>query len=251
VFIYRNLADTPKSIGLPTIEDFTKEYEVEETSSEEVEKESFKEVLFKSLLPNKILWTLALTYIFVYIIRYGTSGWLFVFFNEFKDYNKIESAGFISLLNLVGIFGSVASGFISDKFFKGKRMPLNLISLLILALAMWLLLKTPNNSYFLDSFLVAIIGIFTYIPHVLVGGVCAVEVTSKKLASAATGFTGLFGYVGTSIAGPATGWLLDHYTWSTAIWFWVVSALLAALICIIPLVSESKRFKITATLANK
>lgn len=38
---------------------------------------------------------------------------------------------------------------------------------------------------------------------------CAVESSSKKVASAASGFTGTFGYIGAFLSATGTGFLVD------------------------------------------
>ena len=50
---------------------------------------------------------------------------------------------------------------------------------------------------------------FTYGPQMMIGGLCAVESSSKKVASAASGFTGTFGYVGAFLSATGTGFLVD------------------------------------------
>ena len=65
-----------------------------------------------------------------------------------------------------------------------------------------------------------------------VGGICAVETGSKKVASAATGFCGIFGYVGAIISGIGTGYFVDNFGWGGALYFWIA----AAVCCIVILI---------------
>ncbi|MEW5818931.1 MAG: MFS transporter [Cyanobacteriota bacterium] len=241
IFIYNRTRDTPKSLGLPSIEEFKNEPIIAAKADKEIEKESFVQTFIKHILPNKVLWGLSIIYIFVYIIRYGTLDWMFVFYMQFKGYDEVKAAFILGILPIASIVGTIAAGYASDKFFNSKRMPLNFISLIILGIATWLLLLIPGNNLVIDLLLIIIIGVFNYIPQVLVGGVCAVESGSKKVASAATGFTGMFGYLGTAIAGPLTGFLLDSYGWVHIVYFWVISAAIGAIICLAMIKDEAKR----------
>lgn len=243
VFIYDRMRDTPASIGLPTIEEYKHEHEIDQAASLAIEKENIWQTFLKHILPNKVLWTLSITYIFVYIVRIGTIDWLFMFFLKFKDYDEIQAAAIAGLTPLIGILGTVSAGFLSDKFFNGHRMPLNLLSFIILGISILLLVFLPDKNYWVDIALVGSIGIFTCIPQVLVGGVCAAESGSKKVASAATGFAGMFGYIGASVAGAATGYLVDTMGWAYAIYFWAIAGFIGAVLTIFMLRVEAKLLK--------
>lgn len=89
-----------------------------------------------------------------------------------------------------------------------------------------------NGSSLIDILLIGFSGFFTYGPQMLIGGVCAIESSSKKVASAVTGFTGTFGYVGAMLSGLGTGIVVDKFGWNGALLFWGLSALICAAICL-------------------
>ena len=74
----------------------------------------------------------------------------------------------------------------------------------------------------------------------LIGGLCAVESSSKKVASASIGFTGVFGYVGAALSSSGTGYVVDKFGWNGAIIFWALSAVICIAICTILLLRERK-----------
>ena len=80
----------------------------------------------------------------------------------------------------------------------------------------------------------------------LIGGVCAIESSSKKVASAVTGFTGTFGYVGAMLSGLGTGMVVDKFGWNGALLFWGLSALICAAICL-PMCFKKKTEKTEET----
>ena len=159
----------------------------------------------------------------------------------------------LACLPLFGFFGTISAGVISDKVFKGARAPINVIFLLGVIVCMtglyfngtgpnfivgaFLALTGKslvdvikiNGSGVIDILLIGFSGFFTYGPQMLIGGVCAIESSSKKVASAVTG---TFGYVGAMLSGLGTGLVVDKFGWNGALAFWGVSALICALICL-------------------
>ena len=240
IFFYKNLQDKPASIGLPDIETYKDPDYVEPVEKKQEEDNfSYTEIFRKYILKNPIVWLLAFAYIFVYVVRYGTIDWTLKYLIDDKGYPVAKSVFILSFLALVGVLGTIGAGFVSDKFFKGKRAPVNVICLALLTLFLFLFLF--SNSSTMDCIYVSCIGIFTCGPQVLIGGLSAVESSSKKVASAVTGFCGMFGYIGAILSAVGTGFLVDNVSWDCAVAFWILSAVLALLICIVLLKKENAK----------
>ena len=186
---------------------------------------------------------LAIAYIFVYIIRFGAEDWMIMYLKNAKGIGLEKATGMIASLPLVGICGTMCAGVISDKMFKGKRAPVNLIYLVGVILAIIALKFNTITS--LNYVIIGLLGAFTYGPQMMIGGLCAVESSSKKVASAASGFTGTFGYVGAFLS--ATGFLVDKLgkngvqNWDGAIYFWLASGIICLIICSILAIDEYKK----------
>ncbi len=236
IYLFANLRDKPSSIGLPDIETFMDEQK-EETPIEE-EDISYLQIFRKYIIFNKTIWLLAIAYVFVYVVRYGTIDWIIKYLVDVKHYSTQLAAVKLSFLPLFGIIGTISAGLVSDRFFKGKRAPVNILFLTILAISLYAFKLNTNGL--LDYVYIASIGIFTCGPQVLIGGLCAVESSSKKVASAATGFTGLFGYIGAMLSGVGTGFIIDKFSWNGAIYYWIISAVICIIICLFLLKLESK-----------
>lgn len=242
VWLVNRLRDRPQSMGLPCVEAYREEQPKEaccEAPKVEEDTRSYGQIFKENILFNRTLWLLAIAYIFVYIIRFGAEDWMIKYLHEAKG-NSLEMAAMkLSALPLFGIAGTILAGVISDRVFKGQRSPVNLIYLIGVAISLVLLqFNTISN---LDYVLIALIGAFTYGPQMMIGGLCAVESSSKKVASAATGFTGSFGYVGAVLSATGTGFMVDtKFGWSGALWFWVVSALICIAICTVLYCDERK-----------
>lgn len=239
-WLINRLRDRPQSIGLPDVEVYREE-QPKAVENEKVEEDnrSYGQIFKENVLFNKTLWLLAIAYIFVYIIRFGAEDWMVKYLHEAKG-NSLELAAMkLSALPLFGIAGTICAGIISDRIFKGQRAPVNLIYLIGVAICLVLLkFNTISNA---DFVLIALIGAFTYGPQMMIGGLCAVESSSKKVASAASGFTGSFGYLGAFLSAVGSGYMVDNFGWNGALWFWVASAVICIAICTILWADERKK----------
>jgi len=255
-WLFDRLRDKPSSLGLPDIEEYREPEKSEQNAAKDAEHDglSYIDILKKYVLTNKAVWALAIAYIFVYVIRFGTEDWIIKYLVESK-HNSLELASFkLSCLPLFGLFGTITAGVMSDRVFKGKRIPINIIFLvgvMFCVAGLFLNKGGPNllDAWFyaltgkqlvdvikingggvIDFLLIGFTGFFTYGPQMLIGGVCVIESSSKKVASAVTGFTGTFGYIGAMFSGVGTGLIVDKFGWNGALLYWGVSALICALI---------------------
>ena len=77
------------------------------------------------------------------------------------------------------------------------------------------------------------IGFLIYGPVMLIG-LHALELAPKKAAGTAAGFTGLFGYLGGSVAASAAmGYTVDHFGWDGG-FVLLIGACLLAIVFLIP-----------------
>ncbi len=179
------------------------------------------------------MWILVLSFIFVYIFRYGTEDWIIKYLVEFKGDTLELATKKQTFLPLFGIVGVLLAGVMSDKIYKGRRMPVNIIFCIGLIVCLIVLMENEGHSLLptiTDYVCLSGIGLFTAGPLIFIGGLCAVESTSKKVAAAATGFCGIFGYLGAMISGIGTGYFIDKFGWQSALWFWTISAVLCIII---------------------
>ncbi len=232
VFTYMTMHDKPQTMGLPEVEEYREGVKPSPEEADEEAHMSYFDILKKYIFFNKTIWILALAYVFVYICRYGTEDWIIKFLVDRGDSMELATKKFGSLA-FFGIWGAISAGFLSDKLFKGKRTPVNLIFLAGCAASIFIIM---NNQFsgslrnIVDVICLAGMGFFVAGPQMLVGGICAVESGSKKVASAATGFCGLSGYIGAMLSGAGTGFFIDLHGWNGAFWFWIASAICCMLI---------------------
>lgn len=220
--------DTPQSVGLPPIEEYKNDYP-ENTNKAEIEaneKElSAKEILFKYVLNNKYVWAIAIANIFVYLVRYGVLDWSTTYLTEVKGFNPEDSRWTYFFFEFAAIPGTILVGWLSDKFFKGRRAPVGVFCMVGVTAAVMTYWLTSN--VLLINIAVASIGALIYGPVMLIG-VAALDYVPKKAAGTAAGFTGFFGYLGGSVfANLAIGSIVDKFGWNGGFYFLIAGCILS------------------------
>ncbi|AAU25689.1 glycerol-3-phosphate transporter [Bacillus licheniformis] len=229
VISYWLIRDTPQSVGLPPIEEYRNDYSSK--SKKTFEKElSTKEILFKHVLNNKWVWAIALANIFVYFVRYGVLDWAPTYLSEEKGFDMSKSSVAYFLYEWAGIPGTLLCGWISDKWFKGRRGPAGFVfmaGVLIAVLVYWF---NPAGNPMIDMASLIAIGFLIYGPVMLIG-LQALDFVPKKAAGTAAGLTGLFGYLGgTLTANALMGVIVDASGWNAGFTLLTASCAIAALI---------------------
>lgn len=225
------LRDKPQTMGLPSVG-------VWKNDALELKHESIGvglkqwDVIKKYVLGNKYIWLLAASYILVYIVRTAINDWGNLYLTEQKDYSIVKANSAISLFEVGGFIGSLFAGWGSDRFFRGNRGPMNVLfscGILVSILAVWLL---PTSGYAVQAMCFFSIGFFVFGPQMLIG-MSAAEYSHKNAAGAATGFVGLFGYIGAALSGYPLALVIEIYGWQG---FFTLIAIAASLVGMLLLV---------------
>jgi len=222
--------DTPESKGLPPVnEDFKKE-KVSILSEQ------------KEVLKNPYVWLLALASAFMYISRYAVNSWGPYYFEAAKGYSLTQANSLVAISAVCGIVGTAASGFISDKFFKGRRNAPALIFGLMNVFALSLFLLGPKNVWWLDAISMVIFGLGIGALICLLGGLMAVDIASKKASGAALGIVGVMSYAAAGIQDLASGYLIENnktivngetiYNFDTISVFWIGAAIISVILAL-------------------
>lgn len=106
----------------------------------------------------------------------------------------------------------LAGGFVSDKLFKGKRLPYCLLCFIGMIIGIFGLLQQKLLLPGVELFYMALIGFCVFGPQMLVG-LAASESVNKNAAATANGFAGMFGYLGAAVAGFPVGIIIDKFNW--------------------------------------
>lgn len=219
------LRNKPTVMGLPSVGLWRHDY-LEIAQENEGIGLTQRQILFKYVFTNKYLWLLAMSYILVYIVRTAINDWGNLYLTEQHHYSLLSANGALSLFEVGGFFGSLVGGWGSDKLFGGNRGPMILLFAMGIFLAVAALWVMPVTSYILQSGCFFAIGFFIFGPQMLIG-MAAAECSHKDSVGAATGFVGLFAYMGAALAGYPLAIIMNHYHWTG---FFVVISVAAALI---------------------
>ncbi|NGX32680.1 MAG: hypothetical protein K1060chlam4_00730, partial [Candidatus Anoxychlamydiales bacterium] len=227
VFLINRLRDTPRSLGLPTIEKYKKDYPSKKHEKSRYQL-STKEILVKYVLKNKYIWILTVPSFFIYVIRQAINDWTLVYLVETKGYSYIVAGTCVFWFEIGGFVGSLAAGWSSDFIFKGKRGPVNILFTLGVLISLYFMWKTPGGVVFVQSILVFFIGFFIFGPQMLIG-MAAAELSHKKAVGTATGFLGWFAYIGAAMAGGPLGIMIKKLGWEGFFLILTVCSILALL----------------------
>src|SRR6185503_20098665 len=116
------------------------------------------------------------------------------------------------MFELAGPFSVIVAGYVSDKVFGSRRMPVCVICLALLAVVLFLLDKLPATGWMLGGCLF-LIGFLTYAPDSLVSGTAAVDFGTRKGASTASGLINGAGSVGAIVGGTLPGMVQKQWGW--------------------------------------
>lgn len=217
------LRDTPRSVGLPELNQ-KGAGEAEEESSKE-----FKAFVRKHVFGNPTIWVLAFANFFVYIVRYAVLDWGPTLLGEWKGISIQHAGWMVAAFEISGILGMLTAGWATDRFFggRGPRVCVLCMALATVFIALFWGLQEP--SMWLATCLLGAAGFCIYGPQALVG-IAAANIATKKAAATAVGFTGLFGYASTLVSGWGLGLLAQHYGWDVAVGALILIAVVGTLI---------------------
>ncbi|MCE0496152.1 MFS transporter [Vibrio salinus] len=230
------MCDSPQSAGYPPIGVIRNE------PQDEIEQQGpvIKSQLLS--LKNPALWVIAIASASMYIDRYAVNSWGIFYFQQAKDYTTIEASAIVGVNAIAGIVGTIIAGVLSDRFFPRNRSVMAGFISLINVCGFAAMLFLPKN-YYTDIISMLIFGATIGALTCFLGGLIAVDISSKKAAGAALGTIGIASYAGAGFGEFITGVIIDHtsyieagktlYNFHSLSIFWISSGLLSALMCFI------------------
>jgi len=132
-----------------------------------------------------------------------------------KGLSEETAAFLLAFMPLVGSLGGISSGWISEKFFKGRCVPISIIYLLCLIFSLWGMYRftLPATPLWIIAAFLSLVGFFIDGPQNLVGGVEVSRITVQESVGAAVGFAGMFGYLGAALSGRGAAYILQKWDW--------------------------------------
>jgi OPA family sugar phosphate sensor protein UhpC-like MFS transporter len=194
------------------------------------------------VLKNPFIWILALSSACMYISRYAINSWGIFFLENQKAYTTIEASSIIGVSSVCGIIGTVLSGILSDRLFKGSRNVPALIFGICNTIAITLFVFVPKGYYAIDMAAMILFGLSIGALICYLGGMMAVDIAPKKASGAALGVVGIASYIGAGIQDILSGRLIGNsktmvngiatYDFSSIRYFWIAAAALSFILCV-------------------
>lgn len=233
LIVWNFFKDTPQSKGLPPVNQPKEKKVMTEDETADYNKAQ------KQVLMMPAIWILALSSAFMYISRYAVNSWGVFYLEAQKGYDTLDASFIISIGSVCGIVGTVLSGFVSDKLFKGKRNFPALIFGLLNVCALCLFLLIPGTNYWLDATAMVMFGLSIGVLLCFLGGLMAVDIAPRNASGAALGVVGIASYVGAGIQDVMSGILIEGhktiingtevYDFTAINYFWIGAALLSVI----------------------
>ncbi|MCB9739097.1 MAG: MFS transporter [Deltaproteobacteria bacterium] len=225
-FFLANQADKPSDKGFA---DLPPDSEAEAKAEAEAEADAESAGRGKGPGWSRATWISVLLvgsfYFFVKFIRYALWSWApYLLKRNFGL--EGDDAGYVStIFDLCGIAGVILAGWLSDRYFSGRRAGISLILLLGMVGATGLLATAGASSLTAFSIAIGLIGLCLYGPDALMTGAGAMDIGSRRGAILAAGIINGMGSAGSIVQEVVIGRLYDSSSGDVA---GVLSLLLGA-----------------------
>ncbi|MBQ2520047.1 MAG: MFS transporter, partial [Paludibacteraceae bacterium] len=242
IIIVLLLHDSPEAEGLPSVAVMAGEETSEQAKHHSVG------VSQKEVLRNPYVWVLAFASAFMYVSRYAVNGWGVLFLQETKGFTLVTATQIISVNALLGIIGTVFSGWLSDVAFKGNRY-IPAVAAGVLEVLSLILFAFGGSSLWLNIAAMVLFGIAIGVLICFLGGLMAVDIVPREASGAALGVVGIASYAAAGLQDIASGLLIDThkslvgtvdgveqytYNFTPALIFWIIAASLSViLVCVV------------------
>lgn len=242
IIIVLLLHDSPEAEGLPSVAVMAGEETSEQAKHHSVG------VSQKEVLRNPYVWLLAFASAFMYVSRYAVNGWGVLFLQETKGFTLVTATQIISVNALLGIIGTVFSGWLSDVAFKGNRY-IPAVAAGVLEVLSLSLFAFGGSSLWLNIAAMVLFGIAIGVLICFLGGLMAVDIVPREASGAALGVVGIASYAAAGLQDIASGLLIDThkslvgtvdgveqytYNFTPALIFWIIAASLSViLVCVV------------------
>ena len=243
IILLRYFHDAPTSKGLMPIAEYKNDYEEKVTKEKSITSIQF------GLLKNPALWILAMSSLFIYVVRYSINSWGILFLQSQKGYSTLEASSIISISSIFGMVGTISSGLISDKIFNARRNVPALIFGILNIISLTIFLLNPKSFPWIDIGSMIFFGISIGVLVCYLGGLMALDIAPKRASGAVMGMIGITSYIGAGLQDIISGYLMEHnkivvngigtYDFTMINIFWIGSSILSTLLVL--LVWKAKR----------
>jgi OPA family glycerol-3-phosphate transporter-like MFS transporter/OPA family sugar phosphate sensor protein UhpC-like MFS transporter len=226
ILLWFLIYDTPSSVGLPEIavgENYKRSQDKKEESAE------YRKFIKKQVFRNPYIWTIAVSNLFVYVLRFAILDWGPTVLKEWKGMLLAHAGWMIAAFEISGAIGIIFCGWVTDKYFSGKGPRVCAIAMTLASFFMFLFWNTIGAPVLVSLLSLIAAGFCIYGTQSLIL-VAVSNIATKRAAAVANGFVGIWGYSGTIITGVLLGLLTDKFGWRTSFGLLIFLGLVGAIL---------------------
>ena len=148
--------------------------------------------------------------------------------NETLGTNAVFSAITVMALPIEGALGVLVTGYLSDRYFQSRRIPVTVLSLVatVICLIVGQVVRLPNAWVMAVYF--ALIGFFLFGPDSIISGTAAMDFGTRKGAGTATGFINGVGSLGGILGGYLPGKITTGTNWAPIFYVFIGGLIFSA-----------------------
>ena len=223
VHTFLRLREAPEDVGLPSAEE-------QHTGQVAEAGNGFNgwRYIIRMTVGNRRIWALAVAFFGLTITRHGFGIWAVTYLTD-QGASISRAAAITAIIWAGGIVGNFVAGWWTDTTLGGRRAPVVVPMLVLLAVLSAIFPLVPVQSTGLLLLYLAVVGACTYGPDMMICHTMAMDVATRKAAASAGGFIDFWGSVGAALSVALTGQLAESVGWSSVVGLWAGGAALAAI----------------------
>ncbi|MDR3330633.1 MAG: MFS transporter, partial [Endomicrobium sp.] len=159
IILWVLIRDIPSSVGLPELavgENYRKTSNKKENSTE------YKQFIKKQVFKNPYIWIVAVSNLFVYVLRFVILDWGPTILKEWKGMHLLHAGFMIAGFEIAGAIGIIVCGWITDKYFSGKGPRVCAISMMLASSFMFLFWRTIASPMWISLVILLAAGFCIY-----------------------------------------------------------------------------------------
>jgi len=228
--------NAPEEVGLPTAEE--QEDGVTQERDASADEHLGLAYTLRQTVGNPRVWIVGVAFFWLHLVQWGFLYWSVKMFTDMHGDALSTAALKAAAIPVAGALGAISAGWATDRLFGGRRAPLACVMIVGLAAAICLFGLMPELAGPLLVLLLGLIGFLNSGAQLIMCAPMAMDMATRKAASAAAGFIDALGYAGVGTGIAVTGVLVDRFAtatdaapgWQAALLFWSGAAVISALL---------------------
>ncbi len=155
-------------------------------------------------------------YFCIKFLRYALWSWTPFFLSQSLGVDKADAGYLSTVFDIAGFLGVVLAGYVSDRWFRGRRSSVALLMLVGMTLSFGGMFWLGSTDLLAFSVALGFCGFMLYGPDSLLSGVGAIDVGTARGGLVAAGVINGIGSIGPVFQEQVIGWMLLRYSNSLA-----------------------------------